>query len=299
MKLHFILLLLSLATIMNAQEQATEEDTSYWSNALKIGTNFTQTSFSDNWTGGGNNAIALNGFLLGKAYFTKDKITWNNEADFQYGMVKNEDRSARKTVDKIMLDSKFGYRVSKKWNTYASLNYLSQFAKGYKYPEVNGVEVRRQISDFNAPAFITSSWGLEYCPIDELWVRIGPFSPRITMVTDTTLYRNIPENYGVPIGETVRYEWLAFQATAQYENEIVENVNLKAKYQFFANYEEFEPKKFDHRFDLFITAKVYKFLNVNFTAAFIYDIDQAEKIQSSQQLGVGLLFTIGSFERFE
>jgi hypothetical protein len=290
-KLYILFIAAVIPILLLAQE--TNPDTSFWKNSLRFGVNYNFTSFSDNWTGGGINAWAMNSFVRGNANYQKEKITWANETELLYGRSKNDEQEAsRKTVDKIYLDSKLGYKVSNKWNMFGSLQFLSQFDDGFRYED----DTKEKISGFLTPAFITSSWGMEYKPVDHFWLRIGPFSPRITILNDTSLYRNVPENYGVDVGEKIRFEWLAFQFLANYDKEIVGNITLSAKYQLFANYQNLAIKKIDHRLDLLITAQIYEFLNMSFGSILVYDFDQIDEIQSSQLLSLGLLFHLGHKE---
>lgn len=271
------------------------KDTTYWTKAFNLGLNFSQASFSDNWAGGGVNSIAIGSLVNARANYLKDKISFDNEFEFLYGIVQNKDQNARKSNDRLFLDSKLGYKLTDKWGGFFSLNFISQVAKGYNFStDVNGAEQRTLISSFLAPAFITSSLGFEYKPNQSFNVRIGPFSPRITVVNDLELFNTVPDNYGVPIGERIRYEWFAFQLFASLDKNLTENINLKSRYMLFANYEELEFDRIDHRLDLTITAKVTKWINVSFSSISIYDFDQDNKIQFSQGLAVGLLYQIGN-----
>jgi hypothetical protein len=55
-------------------------------------------------------------------------------------------------------------------------------------------------------------------------------------------------------------------------------------------------KPLDHRLDLTTTARINKFLNVNFTLIGIYDDDIVSDIQLSQGLAVGLLASFGKIK---
>ncbi|HLU90070.1 MAG TPA: hypothetical protein VKZ51_09580, partial [Cyclobacteriaceae bacterium] len=136
----------------------------------------------------------------------------------------------------------------------------------------------------------------EYKPNQEFALRISPFSPRLTFVTDKTLYLTVPENYGVPIGKTVRQEWLAAQVFATYDKNITETLNLKSRYLLFANYETLAWKTIDHRLDVTLTAKITNLINVTFTSINLYDIDQDPGIQYSQGLALGILYKVGNKE---
>lgn len=277
-----------------AQEEAVvaPQDTSYWLKELGGGINLNQAAFSGNWQGGGVNSVALGIYLTGRANYAKEKWSWDNTMDFIYGVVKNKGEEGRKSNDRIFLDSKVGYKINDKWNYFFAINFLSQFAPGYEFPEDSE---KLLISKFANPAYLTTSLGVEYKPNDEFSLRISPFSPRWTFVTDTNLYLNVPNNYGVEIGETVRTEWLAFSLMADYNKKLSENLALMVRYQMYANYETFAFDAIDHRLDFGLTAKVSNLVNVSLTSLMIYDLDQDSKIQFSQGLALGIAFKRGNF----
>ncbi len=271
-----------------AQEEAAAD--TLWRNSVNFGFNFNQATFSDNWTGGGINSIAFSSLFNSQANYKKDKRSWNNELDMLYGVINNQGQDFRKSQDRIILDSKLGYDISEKWNGYGSMNFLTQFAPGYRYKELpNGGEDAKKISAFLAPGFITSSLGFEYVPGDAFNLRLSPFSPRITIVTDTTLINNVPNNYGVDRGEMIRYEWLALQIQAELKKNFTENINVQARYLLFANYETLSPEKIDHRIDATLSAKLTNYINLSLSAIMIYDFDQINEVQFSQLLGIGIL----------
>lgn len=264
-----------------------------WTSEFSAGLNFNQAAFSGNWKAGGINSIAFSSIVAGRANYAKDRFTWDNEMELLFGIVNNEGEGARKSNDRIFLDSKVGYKLTNNWGLFSSLNFLTQFADGYQY---NEDETRTLISSFMAPAFLTSSIGLEYKPNQDFSLRIGPFSPRFTFVTDPNLYLTVPENYGVPIGQTVRAEWFALQLFASYDKNITETLNLKSRYQLFANYETLEWNTIDHRLDITLTAKITNLVNVTFTSINLYDFDQDPGVQYSQGLALGILYKVGNKE---
>ncbi|MGB3617256.1 MAG: DUF3078 domain-containing protein [Catalinimonas sp.] len=275
-----------------AQTAAPATDTSYWNRSFSFGVNFNQASFSGNWTAGGVNSIAVGSLLLAKADYERGPHSWENVLDMQYGVVSNEGQGFRKTADRLFFDSKYGRAISPKWDLFVATNFLTQFAQGFRYEEnPQGGERARKISDLLAPAFLTAAWGFEFKPDDYFRLRLSPFSPRLTFVNDTTLYRNVPQNYGVEIGERVRYEWLAAQIMATYERTFNERLTVQSRYQLFANYETLAADAVDHRFDLSVAAQVTRFISVNLSTTVLYDIDQDSGVQLAQTLGIGFLIT--------
>lgn len=289
-----IVLLVCILTSTSLFAQNT--DTTYWRKAFKGGLNFNQASFSDNWTGGGVNSIGLNAMVNYKANYLKGKKSWDNELDLIYGSVNNEGTGLRKNNDRIFIDTKYGHALSSKWNTFGSLNITTQFAKGYKYEKDSlDREVGKQVSEFMAPGYFTAAWGFEYTPKSYFKMRFSPFAPRLTVVKNKDLYVNVDNNYGVDVGEITRWEWLAFQFTADFDKDLNENLNLKFKYMLYANLETLDFKQIDQRLDLVLSAKVAKYLDVKLAGSVVYDYDQSNDVQLTESLGIGFVYTFKNF----
>lgn len=266
------------------------EDTTYWASEFSAGLNFNQASFSGNWKSGGVNSVAFGSIISGKANFAKDKISWDNDLELLFGIVKNEGQGTRKATDRIFLDSKLGYKISKHWGYFTAVNFISQFAEGFEY----GDDGDLLISSFLAPGFLTASLGMEYKPNDEFALRLSPFSPRFTFLTNTEIISNVPTNYGVEAGKKVRAEILAFQVYATWKKQISENFTISSRYQMFGNYETLSLKNIDHRLDLTLVAKITSFIDVTFTSINLYDIDMDPDVQYSQALALGVLYKISN-----
>jgi hypothetical protein len=260
----------------------------YWKTNLNFGINLNQAAFSDNWSSGGVNSLALGSVLNYKAEYNKEDINFTSEVLLQYGKLKNEGQLEKKTNDRMFFDNKAAMKLSKNWNFFGSISFESQFDFGYTYSKnAQGNEIRKLISKFLAPGYLTESLGFEYKPVKYFSVRIGTGTARQTFLLDTTLYKNNPKNFGVPIGKTFRNE-LAFQVVANFDKDIMPNLNLKSRYLLFAAYEKLT--RIDQRLDVTITAKVNKLINVTVGATGLYDDDFSNKIQYSQNLALGIVF---------
>ncbi len=294
-----ITVIVFLATYSQAQVIRVDS-TTYWKKSFRTGLNVNQSAFSSNWKAGGVNSFGFNALLNYKASYKKNKTSWDNQFDFLYGMVNNQGQGYRKTLDRIYMETKVGHDLNEKWSLTTSINFLSQFAKGYKYEkDVNGVEVGSLISDVFAPAFITSAWGFEYHPVSYFKLTLSPFSPRVTIVTDNNGRFDavdLVKPYGVNVGESTRFEWLAFQMAAEFNKDIAQNLNLKWRYVMFANYETLDVKTIDHRLDIGLTAKVNKFMNVSLGGILIYDYDQDSGVQLAQAFTLGIAYSFQNFE---
>lgn len=272
------------------------DSTSKWRKKMVVNLNLNQAAFSSNWKAGGINSIGLNTNFDYKANYKDEKQTWDNEIGFTYGFVKNSGQGFRKTLDRFFVDTKYGRTLSKNWDIFTSFNFASQFYKGFKYSDDG--EDASLISDFLAPAFATVAIGFEYHPVPYFKVRISPLAPRLTLLRDNNGRFDAVDPvapYGVAVGEDTRFEWLAFQLTADFDKNIAENLNLKFKYMMFANYETLEGKTIDHRLDLMLNAKVNRFIAVTLGGIMLYDFDQDAKVQYSQAFTLGFIYSIQNY----
>jgi hypothetical protein len=292
-------LLVSLGGTLPALAQTTEpvappaattlELVSYWGTSMKVGLNANESLLSNNWKGGGASTVGVSALFNGKATYHRERHTWANQADFLFAFQYAKGQGYRKTLDRLWLDTNYGYDLTKSWGLFTSLNLLTQFAPGYQYDD----DRARVVSGFFAPGYLTSSYGIEYHPSTRFKLRLSPFSPRLTVVRDPTRFQGSPTDiiYGVDPGHSTRWEVLAAQALAELDQPLGPNANLKARYVLFGNYETFTPQKVDHRLDLAITAKVNKYINVSLSGILLYDYDQDPGVQYSQSLALGILLS--------
>lgn len=262
----------------------------YWKTKLNFGVNLNQAAFSDNWSGGGVNSIALGTLLNYKAEYNKDGKNFTSEVLLQYGKLKNEGQLQRKTNDRMFFDNKAALPLSENWNFFGSISFESQFDTGYAYgKDSEGNETRKIISKFMAPGYLTESIGFEYKPEKYFSIRFGTGTARQTFLLDTTFYENNKKNFGVERGKRFKNE-LAFQGVANFDKDIATNLNLKARYLLFAAYENLN--NIDQRLDVTLTAKVNRLVNVTVGATALYDDDYSGEIQYTQNLALGIMFRV-------
>jgi hypothetical protein len=284
-----------VALFLNSFAVFAQTDTTYWRRSLSTGINLNQAAFSPNWKAGGVNSIAIGLFFNGQSNYKRENVSWDNAMELQYGLIKNAGQDMRKSLDRIFLDSKYGYRISPVWNAFGSANFISQFARGYQY-DVDAAGNDLLISNIFSPAFLTFALGFEYRPQPWFSLRLSPFAPRFTFLSDQSV-RPTPDAvvYGVVPGRSLRTEWLAAQAQAELEKDIAENLRLKVSYMLFANYETLALNTIDHRLIVNLTAKVNRFMSVNLTGNILYDRDQDLSVQYSQSLALGILYTVQNY----
>ena len=260
----------------------------YWKTKTSVGINVNQAAFSDNWNGGGVNSFALGGLINYKAEYSKESYSYVSEVILQYGKIKNKSQLQKKTTDRIYWDNKAAIQLSKNWYFFGSVNFESQFDRGFAYSkDGKGNEIEKLLSKFMSPGYLTESVGFEYKPSKFFSTRIGTGTARQTFVLDTALYRTNPNNFGVVKGKNFRNE-LAFQVVTAYEKEIFTNITLKTRYNMFIPYDNFG--HIDHRLDINMIAKINRAMNVSLTGVGLYDRDTDRKMQGSQTLALGLTF---------
>jgi hypothetical protein len=264
---------------------------SYWRKTVVFGLNFNQAAFTNNWSAGGVSSIALGSTFDFKAEYNKTPLDYTTETNLLYGVAATKGQGSRKTNDRIFLDNKLASQLSKHWYIFGSLSFESQFAPGYTYTDASGNPANQGliISNFMAPGYLTESIGFEYKPNKFYDVRLGSGTAKQTFLEDTTIYHNLPENYGVKPGHTF-YNQLAFQGVGTIDKDIMKNLHLTARYAIFIPY--VQPFAYTtHRFAGTLTAKVNRLINVSMNATLLYDKNTSKSPQATEGISMGVAYT--------
>ena len=312
-KIFYVILLIAINNSAFAQTTEAEanlkkqsKDTlDGWKTGGLFSVNFTQVSLT-NWSAGGENSISLNGILNVFANYKRGNSTWDNSLDLGYGFLKSGKESTRKTDDKIDFTSKYGQKASKNWYYAGLVNFKSQMAVGYNYPDDSN-----EISNFLAPAYILGAIGMDYKPSDVFTMFISPITSKITIVNDRTLAD--AGAYGVDAaeydalgkkitdGKLIRSEYGGY-LRALLKKDVMENVNLQTKLELFSNYSE-NFGNIDVNWEVLIGLKVNKYISATISTQLLYDDDVdiavdsnddgivdkvGPRVQFKEVLGVGL-----------
>jgi len=295
MKKHgsFLLGLLMLTgSLLFGQEE--EKDTLQgWKMGGVNSLTFSQVSF-ENWAAGGENSYTLNGLVNLQARYKKGRYSWENTLDMGYGVVRQAGRDVRKSDDKLEVTSKYGYKSASNWYYSASLNFRTQFDRGYTYNEEEGT--KRQISGFMAPAYTLISLGMDYKPGEAFSLMLSPLTSKTTLVLDDALSSR--GAFGVEEDRKMRNELGAFMKIA-FSQDIWENVTLNTKLDLFSNYLE-DPQNIDVSWEMLITMKVNEYLSANLNTQLLYDDnihyfneagkDMGPRIQFKEVFGAGFSY---------
>lgn len=220
-----ILLVLSCNNVFSNDYTRIVKDTT-WSIGGENAISFSQVSLS-NWAAGGENSLSANGFIHFFANRKKGNSIWENKSKIAYGLVKQGETNLRKSNDALQITSTYGQSVFKKWYLTASIDFNSQFSKGFKYPDDSTV-----ISTFLAPAYILVTLGLDYKPNKNFSISLAPISSRTTIVTHDSLSN--AGAYGVKPGNKSRFEFVG-TFKLFYKTDIMKNVSFKTNLALLTN----------------------------------------------------------------
>jgi hypothetical protein len=257
---------------------------------------FTQTALS-NWAKGGESSLSM--LLIEKyiANYSKKKLKWESMAEFRLGIFKSQMRGLEKNDDKLEFQSRVGYAASKNWYYSGETNFRTQLAKGYKYPDKDN-----PISMFMAPAYLTTSLGMDYKPNKNFSLFLSPFTSKITFVNDTALID--PTHYGLNPGKRRLWEPGAI-VKMNWHCAILENIVYDTRAEIFNNY-RYPFQKFNVDWEQTLVLQVSRRISTRINTQLVYDynvkfpikdadgkvIDQEAKWQFKE------LFTVGFNYKF-
>jgi hypothetical protein len=242
--------------------------------------NFAQTSLT-NWAAGGQNSLAVNGLFSVFANYKKDKNVWDNSLDIGYGVLKQgkgKNNNFMKTDDKIDFLSKYGREAFKNFYYAALLNFKTQMAPGYNYPNDSV-----KISNLFAPAYLLAALGMDFKPNGYFSAFIAPFTAKFTFVNNKALSE--AGAFGVTPGEKVRSEIGGYirviYSRNDFKSEFLKNVSFTTKIDLFSNYLD-KPQNVDVSWETLIAMKVNKYLSFNFNTHLLYDDNTKIKVDRNK-----------------
>ncbi len=244
----------------------------------------------NNWAAGGDNfSFSLAAYVGLYAFYKKDRWSWDNTLDLNYGMVNTSSLGTRKNDDRIDFLSKGGYGLTPNLDLAGILNFHSQFTKGYDYHSDGS---KTLLSDFMAPAYILLGIGLNYKPATGLSIFISPLTSRWIIVNNDTL--SAKGAYGVTPGKKVKNEIGAY-ASITYLKDLSKTITYNGRLDLFSNYEH-NPQNVAVMMNNMFTAKVSKILSASLGLNLIYDDDvklfgpnhDSPGLQTQSLIAVGL-----------
>lgn len=210
--------------------------------------------FFNNWAKTGNSQIDVTATFFGNYKYTHPKFVWDNIADLAYGYAWQDlDNSTegglfetrRKSNDKIDLSSSISWNAYKGWGASFSANLKTQFGAGYEYSGIGAQQTKTIVSNFFAPAYLTTALSFELKKTD--WsVSLSFLTGKTTFVYNDDFIAE-GRNFGVlqskdfnaddPSTFTHSYFALGSYVKAQYlKKDILKNLDLYARIELFYDY---------------------------------------------------------------
>ena len=261
----------------------------YWTYTLLNQINFGQTSLW-NWAAGGYNNYTLAAAIDAGANYNKEKITFTNRLQLDYGFMYSADKPLlQKTKDRIYFESKWGYESPVKHLSYSAFfDFKTQFNNNYKYPtptSADGIEPTREewlkartlTSGILSPAYTNFGLGLLWTPKPWLSVNFSPLTADFVIVNDPSLRSTYgmelrEEGLDKNVGET--YKPFRFGLGAQLKVDakwVVNDVfNYTTQLVLFSNYLH-KPQNLRVNWDNKVFWKMTKYFALTLATNLIYD----------------------------
>lgn len=250
-------------------------DTAQWKWGGMSTVQFGQTALV-NWAAGGNSQISVNLHAYGFSKFAKKRHIWENTFDGNWGIVKFKKETAQINQNLFVINSQYGYKLTKKMFLSGLVNISSPITKGFDYTE----EPKKFITKFAAPMYIKAALGVDWKPNEHFSLFVSPIAGKFTIVADeqiAALDRYIPNTEDAAgnryYNSNFRAEFGAL-ARATFEKEVFKNVNVRSVLEIFNGYTDpnkSNRKNFDIDWQTGVDFKVNDFLAVGLFTHLIYD----------------------------
>ena len=227
-------------------------------------------SYSKNWIGSSNPFIGLSTLDHLYLFYHKNKLTWENTLDLDFGMrltfanSGSENVKYEKTSDKLDFNSKLGFKAGGHWYYGALLNLNTQIMVG-KDPQNDTVVT----SGFMTPGYLTLSLGMNYKREKWSWY-ISPIAGKMTAKLDDNFYDR--PAFGVDSFRRVNFSVGAFTRVS-FAADIHPKINLNTKLELFYDYlgEYAYLRNLATNFEMTWRFSITEWLSITLRTALLYD----------------------------
>jgi hypothetical protein len=257
-----------------------------WDYGAEFKVNFSFANSSPNWTSGASNNITITGLTNAMANLKYDRLSWDNLLKINLGLVSNRERdirgnafwSNRKNIDNFFLDSKLGvdFEEYPTLSIYGGLNFQTQLLPGYTYSKDSlGRDMAKMTTSFLSQGQTQFALGTENKFLNTYYLRLGYVTLKQTYVINQDLYvqRNQEVIARVQRGAYIDNEF-GMQVQMGGSQDFGPNNRYTAKFNYlgFLPYQTY-PALLDSRIDIGLSARINKYLSVNYTLISIFDKD--------------------------
>ena len=211
----------------------------------------------DNWSKSGNSQIDATATFFGNYKYTHPRYIWDNVVDLAYGYAWQDlaegdtlFETRRKSNDKIDLTSAISWKPFEKlpdWGANFTANLKTQFGVGYEYSGVGAAQTETKVSNFFAPAYLTTALSFEYKRPN--WsVSLSFLTGKTTFVCDDELIHDSlfygviqKDNFDYTDASTYTHAYFALGSyiKAQYlKKDLLPSLDLYARAELFYDYKK-------------------------------------------------------------
>lgn len=253
---------------------------SNWTYSGVAGLNLSQIAL-DNWTQGGDNALAFT--LLGNfgAKYVDSPWTFKNNLKLAFGRTKLGEDEFRTNDNEFYLESILSHSLGWAVEPYISNTVRTVISKGFDYKVTPAV----QTSQFFDPGYITQSIGFLYNQIPNITTRLG-LAFQETVTNKFNGYADDPETAKI---EKFKFD-TGIESVTEALFKIEENLSYGSQLRLFSRFNSMDV--WDVRWDNLLTAQISKYFNVNFNVLLIYEKKQSPKTQLKEALQFGITYTL-------
>lgn len=206
---------------------------------------------------------------------------WRNKVNLALGQTWTDGLGKRKSADKIFIETMGDFNVNEKFKPYVGARFESQFIKGYEYSEdANGKEIKKDVSSFMDPAYVTQMAGVAYIPNDNFSQRLG-FANRMT-ISNGYGYANDPD--------TRKFEKFkdepGLESITEFKYKFLDVLSFKSRLWAFVNFKGVE--EIDAKWENLFTISLAPLFEVQLGFDMAYDRDQDKYPQYKNMVLVGV-----------
>jgi hypothetical protein len=295
-------LTLAVGNIFAQEDAAKDSIPDGWTKGGNVLLTFSQSSFNNEWTGGGTGNVSANMLINYDFNKKKNDWIWDNKLIVDYGVNKDKDEDDfSKNNDRLEFNSNVGKKAKGNWYYSMYFNFKTQLDSGVSFDD-NGEEIAKN-SHFFSPAYIQAGPGMLWKKSDNFNVNISPLAAKFVVVdskfTDPNSDEVIVEEvsgetvinaFGVEEGKTTRFE-LGASVRGYAKFDIMKNVSMENILLLYSNYLE-DPQNVDIDYTMNLAMQVNKYISASFIFQTIYD-DNANRLGFQVREAFGLGVNVG------
>lgn len=258
------------------------------------GITFTQTNYVD-WAEGGDDALAYVLAFVGGISEERAHDKWKLLGVLGFGQSKIGGEDARISVNEMVLEVLYNYKLPKRWSAYAAGTFRSAIVTGYDYkvpiPDTEPQEFEdREKASFNDPGYYTVSFGAQKDFSQKPYIFTSRVGLGFKYTTAQDHYEfGYADDPDTPELDKDKLE-TGIDSVTDLDAKFSEDIGLVSKLSLFSTFENMDV--WDMRWENTLTAKINKYVNAQFQLIFLFDKDVSGRLQRFQMLSIGLSYTI-------